>query len=360
MKNYLTIILLLFYIFSFSQKNSVIPRSTNNFNTLTDQRVSVKQILVIPLYLDTISANTKLGEDSSGAVIKTSFPETIWFRANFPSKHWINLVQNIPVQFTGSFQPLEDQRLRTTDNITHYKITGTGGGIVPSPIGIPGNNAFSNASFQAHITFADYSATPKRYPGISWWIDGVDAATDFYVPVQESISQNKFRRKILGIQGTFEEYAFMSDLIWANISNKPIFSIIATSGDYNDLSNKPLLPILSSGTYTSTISNTINSTSLQFHNGFYTRNGNIVQFQITFSGTPTVDGTIEISFTLPFSTTMVLGDIGNASISLNSGSLIVSGRVTIVNSTTAKVRFYCSNGYFGNTADITVSGMITI
>ena len=94
-------------------------------------------------------------------------------------------------------------------DISEGHITSRSSGIIPSPIGTYGNNAFENANFQAHLTYDDYAA--GRYPGYSFWIDGVDAATLFYRPVQESESLHYFQLWVLGIQGTYKRLMFADD-----------------------------------------------------------------------------------------------------------------------------------------------------
>jgi hypothetical protein len=43
-----------------------------------------------------------------------------------------------------------------------------------------------------------------------------------------------------------------NSVAWGNVSSKPSFSIVATSGSYNDLSNKPTIPSVGNGTVTIT------------------------------------------------------------------------------------------------------------
>ena len=43
----------------------------------------------------------------------------------------------------------------------------------------------------------------------------------------------------------------MADAVeWDNVLNKPTFSTVATSGSYNDLSNKPTIPTVNNGALT--------------------------------------------------------------------------------------------------------------
>ena len=46
--------------------------------------------------------------------------------------------------------------------------------------------------------------------------------------------------------------ATASSVAWGNVSGKPSFSTVATSGNYNDLSNKPSIPSVGNGTVTIT------------------------------------------------------------------------------------------------------------
>lgn len=55
-----------------------------------------------------------------------------------------------------------------------------------------------------------------------------------------------------------KELATLNDLTWSNITGKPSFSTVATSGSYNDLSNKPSIP---SAETAATIMSKINSQS---------------------------------------------------------------------------------------------------
>lgn len=55
-----------------------------------------------------------------------------------------------------------------------------------------------------------------------------------------------------------KELATLNDLTWSNITEKPSFSTVATSGSYNDLSNKPSIP---SAETAATIMSKINSQS---------------------------------------------------------------------------------------------------
>ena len=49
-------------------------------------------------------------------------------------------------------------------------------------------------------------------------------------------------------------YALLTDLTWTNISNKPSFATVATSGSYNDLTNKPTILGSTTETWTFTLS----------------------------------------------------------------------------------------------------------
>lgn len=43
-----------------------------------------------------------------------------------------------------------------------------------------------------------------------------------------------------------------NSVVWDNVSGKPSFSTVATSGSYNDLSNRPTIPSVGNGTVTIT------------------------------------------------------------------------------------------------------------
>lgn len=68
----------------------------------------------------------------------------------------------------------------------------------------------------------------------------------------------------LGETVDLSNYVQTSDLTWNNISSKPTFSTVATSGSYADLSNKPTIPDAVSGTNDGT-----NWTSLTIGNATY-------------------------------------------------------------------------------------------
>jgi len=54
--------------------------------------------------------------------------------------------------------------------------------------------------------------------------------------------QNVDQWEELGETIDLSNYALLSDLTWSNVSGKPTFATVATTGDYDDLTNKPTIP----------------------------------------------------------------------------------------------------------------------
>lgn len=105
MKRYLFLIAMLATIVSTAQ----IPvlRSTNS-NIALDSRLRVLYNFEVPRYRDTTEANTNRGLDSSGAMIKTNYPDALWVRGLFPKK-WFNLNQASTIPGTVSYNDLTNK-----------------------------------------------------------------------------------------------------------------------------------------------------------------------------------------------------------------------------------------------------------
>lgn len=75
------------------------------------------------------------------------------------------------------------------------------------------------------------------------WILSVDISYD---SVQETYSQTWYTVGTQNIPTKVSELqndsGFLTSVAWNDISNKPTFATVATSGDYNDLINKPTIP----------------------------------------------------------------------------------------------------------------------
>lgn len=133
MKNTLLLLLLFISSYSYSQ---IVPRSTNTSNTLTDERLLIKQILVIPRYTDTTAANLKKGEDSTGAMIQTygGGVSRFWVRKGLP-KRWIQsidaeTINNFIDTSTGTITGYTDSAARAANgysaNVKWYGVVGDG------------------------------------------------------------------------------------------------------------------------------------------------------------------------------------------------------------------------------------------
>jgi hypothetical protein len=101
-----------------------------------------------------------------------------------------------------------------------------------------------------------------------------------------------------------------------------------------------------SGTYTSTLTNTTNISSSTFLNCVYTKVGSVVTATYDLQITPISCGASTVlTFTLPFTTSALSGNIGTASIAVNGGTTqYVTGQVRRLNSTQAQLFFISGTG----------------
>lgn len=66
---------------------------------------------------------------------------------------------------------------------------------------------------------------------------------------------------------------YLTSVSWSQVSDKPTFATVATSGSYNDLTNKPNIPDVSAVNNSGTISLIIDSNTLSFRSDGITFNG---------------------------------------------------------------------------------------
>lgn len=69
-------------------------------NTLKDERLMIGKNMFIPIYVDSIEANTNKGIDSSGAMYYDRSIKTIMYRQHSPKK-WVSLYPIPPLRFTN-------------------------------------------------------------------------------------------------------------------------------------------------------------------------------------------------------------------------------------------------------------------
>lgn len=101
-----------------------------------------------------------------------------------------------------------------------------------------------------------------------------------------------------------------------------------------------ILPI--SGTYTPTLTNTLNVSSSVVHNFYYTRIGDIVTCTFTFTASVTTGSTITgITATLPINRSVTTSYyVGGGVVGPNNNANMSSGKVLLLNNTTRFI-FYC-------------------
>lgn len=86
---------------------------------------------------------------------------------------------------------------------------------------------------------------------------------------------------------------------------------------------------ISSGTFKPIINNLINIISNSVNNAYFSKNGNIIHIMLNGTIIPTGSGQVEMMISLPFSTTnLSQGELGVATIGLNSGTLYLNGIVS--------------------------------
>ena len=74
---------------------------------------------------------------------------------------------------------------------------------------------------------------------------------------------------------------YLTSVSWSQVSDKPAFAAVATSGSYNDLTNKPTIPNVSTANHSGTISLVIDSNTLTFRSDGIAFNGsNVVAFPV--------------------------------------------------------------------------------
>lgn len=66
---------------------------------------------------------------------------------------------------------------------------------------------------------------------------------------------------------------YLTSVSWSQVSDKPAFAAVATSGSYNDLTNKPTIPNVSTVNHSGTISLVIDSNTLTFKSDGIAFNG---------------------------------------------------------------------------------------
>lgn len=66
---------------------------------------------------------------------------------------------------------------------------------------------------------------------------------------------------------------YLTSVSWSQVSDKPAFAAVATSGSYNDLTNKPTIPNVSTANHSGTISLIIDSNTLSFRSDGIAFNG---------------------------------------------------------------------------------------
>lgn len=69
---------------------------------------------------------------------------------------------------------------------------------------------------------------------------------------------------------------YLTSVSWSQVSDKPAFAAVATSGSYNDLTNKPTIPNVSTVNHSGTISLIIDSNTLSFRSDGIAFNGSTV------------------------------------------------------------------------------------
>ena len=96
-----------------------------------------------------------------------------------------------------------------------------------------GGTAISNSSISLELHGSDKALRINRVPNLSAIIIPVDGMLVY------NSGDNRFYQRMNGI---WNVVAGITDFTWTNISGKPSFATVATSGNYNDLSNRPTIP----------------------------------------------------------------------------------------------------------------------
>lgn len=87
------ILICLLAIIGASAFSQPVVQRANKANTVADGRFMANLNAYIPRYADTLTANTQIGIDSSGAVIYTYDIKGFWYRQDNPKK-WVRVVSN--------------------------------------------------------------------------------------------------------------------------------------------------------------------------------------------------------------------------------------------------------------------------
>lgn len=118
----------------------------------------------------------------------------------------------------------------------------------------PMNSTWVDTTSQLHITSGSADAyvnidgflvlLPDRtYVGVDWdshFRDGYTTDIALLDP-QWALDKSSYSTKTVA-DTLYKPYSYVPS--WSSITSKPTFSTVATSGDYNDLSNKPTIPSL--------------------------------------------------------------------------------------------------------------------
>lgn len=180
-------------------------------------------------------------------------------------------VHSLTIQFNGSTNTTYAPNAAKTVNITPSAIgaapsshihtaiqgtyTGSGGSQPPSYV--------TAGTVRANMMYYNMSGSPY----CDWLMMDTYTGSDVPYVTMIGVTKTATPRAFIasGPKGNTstsswvrKELATLNDLTWSNITGKPSFSTVATSGSYNDLSNKPSIP---SAETAATIMSKINSQS---------------------------------------------------------------------------------------------------
>ena len=156
-------------------------------------------------------------------------------------------------------------RIQLKADIANPTFTGTVSGITAAMVGAPSGSGTSTGTNTGDQNLAPYALTSSL--GTAAFTASTAYRPSSYVPS------------------------------WTEVTSKPTFSSVATSGAYGDLSGTPTL---TSGTYTPTLTNVLNvSGGSNDGNAQYTRVGNTVTVYGSVSFTQTTTGNSLIGISLP-------------------------------------------------------------
>lgn len=169
-----------------------------------------------------------------------------WKRVAFADELTWNAIGGKPSTFTPS------SHIHTTIQGTY---TGSGGSQPPSYV--------TAGTLRANMMYYNMSGSPYCDYIMMDTYTGSDVPYVTMIGVTKTATPRAFIAS--GPKGNTstsswvrKELATLNDLTWSNITGKPSFSTVATSGSYNDLSNKPSIP---SAETAATIMSKINSQS---------------------------------------------------------------------------------------------------